>query len=361
MQDIQLSVKMLYRMFVVCTMLREVKLKNRGTAHNYPKMQLANMLVLEYWRTIDFYAIKMMYKNMSIMNEELGESTFSFLGRATLGDSHRSDFQHMRKLYSLIPIYRDVKEEIHSQTGRKDTHNYHHNIAENDEAVVLAGVFFKALVRGVRDDVYKCYDAFPAHHKNRALAAEHLTEEYVPLVYQPDHVAEILPKTFASIGASVSVNFLRNHSDLWPFDPEDVKQNDNSDSDDSSDYDQLWGAPFSGCRVGSYAVAHCDFPDIGFGLAVYCISSVPVYDKETQEYRFFMGKQLRCSLRNSDPRCVTDGIWADDSRRPTEKVHDWEVIDYFPTLSVNGKLPDCCVSVIHTHSKSHSLFGGADL
>ena len=87
--DLSFSVQMLYRLFVASSMLRQMKIKGKGTAHNYPKMILTQLLILEYWRKTGYYACDMMAANTSIVNEELGEATFSLLSRAVLGDSCR--------------------------------------------------------------------------------------------------------------------------------------------------------------------------------------------------------------------------------------------------------------------------------
>ena len=141
---------MLYRLFVASTMLRRMKIKGRGTAHNYPKMILTQLLILEYWRRTEYYAVHLMAINTSIVNEELGEATFSLLGRAVLGDSCRSDFQHMRRIFKLIPIYREIKDDLHDQQGKKNTINWHHRIGTDDEAVNSTQVFFNRLIRGVK-------------------------------------------------------------------------------------------------------------------------------------------------------------------------------------------------------------------
>ena len=131
--NLSFSVQMLYRLFVASTMLRQMKIKGRGTAHNYPKMILAQLLILEYWRQSDYYAVQLMMANTSIVNEELGEATFSLLARAVLGDSCRSDFQHMRKLFKLIPIYREIKDDLSDQQGKKNSINWHHRIHADDD------------------------------------------------------------------------------------------------------------------------------------------------------------------------------------------------------------------------------------
>ena len=101
--NIKLLVTSLYRLCLVCTMLRRVKVKGRGTAHNYPRIQLSYLLILEHWRVNNYVALKMIRSNSAIVNEELGEASFSLLGNVMLGDNLKSKFDHI--CHGCIPSY----------------------------------------------------------------------------------------------------------------------------------------------------------------------------------------------------------------------------------------------------------------
>jgi hypothetical protein len=92
-------------------MMRQMKIPRRGKAHDYPKMILAQLLILEYWKSINHVTVDLMKHNMSLVNEELGEISFGMLAQSVLGDSLRSDLEHMQKMFALLPIYRDVKRD----------------------------------------------------------------------------------------------------------------------------------------------------------------------------------------------------------------------------------------------------------
>ena len=64
-----------------------------------------------------------MKENMHMYNEELGEISFSVLARCVLGDNHKSDLQHMRSLYKLLPVYRDTKDQLLADTVSSDSIN----------------------------------------------------------------------------------------------------------------------------------------------------------------------------------------------------------------------------------------------
>ena len=190
---------MLYRLYTASSMLRQMKIKGRGTAHNYPKMQLTQLLILEYWRQSGYYANDMMAANTSIINEELGEATFSLLGRAVLGDTCRSDFQYMRGVYKLISTYREIKDDVSVQQGKKDTINWHHRIHGDDEAVLSTKVFFNRLIRGVQENWYKSYNGNPDCFTSHLKAQSNLTEEYLGIVYQPEQVRNTLQDVLVMI------------------------------------------------------------------------------------------------------------------------------------------------------------------
>ena len=365
--DLSFSVQMLYRLFVASSMLRQMKIKGKGTAHNYPKMILTQLLILEYWRKTGYYACDMMAANTSIVNEELGEATFSLLSRAVLGDSCRSDFQYMRGVYKLIPIYREVKDDVSDQQGKKNTINWHHRIADDDEAVTSTSVFFSRLIRGVHDNWYKSYNGLPDCFKSHAKAQDNLTTEFLGLVYQPQQIRDTLQSVLAAIKKSLRSKFLSKNPDVWPLQEvcgsdEDEDSLFEGDADPTStDDDQVWGAPWRDCQEGCYAVSRSQFVNRKLGIALYLIVSVDVDGKEDDdEFRSFQGKQLTCSIDNCIPECVREGTWQMRSRTGptnTEKVFDWEIITYFSHLNENNSFPDDVAECIEEHGNNERLFG----
>lgn len=366
LRDVSTSVGHLYMMCLACAMLRNVKVKGRGTAHNYPLMQLTNLLIIEHWRRRNYVGVSMMRDNMSIFNEELGEITFSMLARVVLGDSARSDFEHMRKMYSMVPLYREVKSSIMGDTGREDSINWRHDIKEQDENVLTVGMFFRQLIRGVVANTYRSYNGTKDCYKSLEKGLANLTTDYSAPVYQAD-VIHKFPDMFQCIRGAVRGDFLKPHVDLWP-EAEHALQDDlnNSmqslsfDEDGAADVDddQVYGAPWKGCRTGHFAVGTCDFPEDGLGIAVYHINSineVNVVDGEVE--RSFMGTQLQCSVPNTSPMCVY-ADWKKDRRHKQEMVRDWEILVYFQALlpPPSHRMPDDAVRAIEAHSRTVPVF-----
>jgi hypothetical protein len=365
--DLSFSVQMLYRLFVASSMLRQMKIKGKGTAHNYPKMQLTQLLIIEYWRKTGYYACDLMAANTSIVNEELGEATFSLLGRAVLGDSCRSDFQYMRGVYKLIPIYREVKDDLSEQQGKKNTINWHHCIDDDDEAVASTSVFFNRLIRGVRGNWYRSYNGLPECFMSHAKAQDNLTTEYLGLVYQPQLVQNTLQDVLVNIKRTLHCTFLSDHHDIWPLQEVDGSSEDEDcpfegDADCTvTDDDQVWGAPWRECKEGIYAVSRSEFPSKQLGISLYLVVSVDVDGKEEdEEYRSFQGRQLTCSIDNCTPECVRDGTWKmhrSTGLTQTETVFDWEVISYFSHLNRDNHIPHDICARIEEHGTRERLFG----
>ena len=121
--------------------------------------------------------------------------------------------------------------------------------------------------------------------------------------------------------------------------------------------DQLWGAPWRKCQVGWLAVASCDFPGSGLGIAVYHILAIqPDTSDDSDNYRCFTGRQYHCTVSNSHASCVVEGVWTKHRYQSSETVYDWEVVMYFPGLAPGNRLPADVVNHIQAHANTTTLF-----
>jgi hypothetical protein len=125
--------------------------------------------------------------------------------------------------------------------------------------------------------------------------------------------------------------------------------NDDGDDGDGGDVDvdQQWGAPWSQCSPGKLAVARCNFPGDGLGIAVYTVVSInPDEAVGDDTWRSFTGVQLDCSIKNTTRECLR-GRWRKGLAGVVhEKVWDWEVIAYMDNLRVTDQLPDTAIRLI---------------
>ena len=170
--------KCIYRLFIAGLMLRDIKVPNKGKFHNYPKVILVNLLILDYWRTQNHVVWKMMKSNLGILNEESGEQTFSLLGRSVLGDTILSQFDHMNKVYSLLPITRSIKGEIMEDQHSSTSISWRHTIHLDSDEVRATSIFFKTTIKEILANRFQSYDGSNDSYTSRISAARKLTNVY---------------------------------------------------------------------------------------------------------------------------------------------------------------------------------------
>ena len=376
LNDRKKSTMALYRLFLVSYMLKNVKFAGYGTPHDYPKMMLCHILIMSYWLSSELPVWNVMENNMCVFNEELGETYYSVLSRCVLGDNIKSDFDHMNKLFSLLPLYKNVKDDISSDTQNKAfSHTWHHNVQIQSEEVTATVFFFKRLINDVVDGKYRSYQFTDKYPSIGACIATRTTE-YVPLVYQTDLSVEVTTLA-AKIKKAISTDFMTPFVNDWPFKPIPVRDRgrresksvisegeDENESKNTDDYDEkhisdddvdVWKPLWSDCAVGRFAVLRCEMGTPSkFGV---CVVKVVQKDDEilNGEYpvRKLHGKEYLCTLSNIEPRCVRNGKWNWHSNRSTVEEYDnYNVLAYFDRLN-EGYLPlSVARSIEHTHATS---------
>jgi hypothetical protein len=85
----------------------------------YQGAMVMHLLILLYQRKHNLPTWQMYTMSASVFNEEVGEISLSVLGRVTLGDTLKSDFEYMSKMYSLQHQYRAVADDVRKDEGRK--------------------------------------------------------------------------------------------------------------------------------------------------------------------------------------------------------------------------------------------------
>ena len=92
----------------------------------YQGAMVMHLLILLYQRKHNLPTWQMYTMSASVFNEEVGEMSLSVLGRVTLGDTLKSDFEYMNKMYALQHQYRAVADDVRKDEGRK-VRGQHHN------------------------------------------------------------------------------------------------------------------------------------------------------------------------------------------------------------------------------------------
>ena len=374
------STMALYRLFLVSYMLRNIKIPGMGTPHDYPKMMLCQILMMVYWLSCGLPVWKVMEHNICVFNEEMGETYYSILARCVLGDNIKSDFDHMNKIFSLLPLYKNVKDDISNDVNNKAfSHTWHHNIPVDAEEVTATVFFFKRLINDVVDGKYRSY-AYSDKYPTIGTCIATRTTGYVPLVYRTDLSLEVT-QLATKIRTAISTDFMTPFVNDWPFNPipdggrmrresksaedDEEKKHDGGGMDDDdeneSDNDNNWveGPPWNECEVGKFAVIRCEIGTPSkFGI---CVVKVVQKDQEilTDVFpkRKLYGKEYLCTQSNIELRCVRGGKWNWHNTRSTIDEYDnFNVIMYFDRL-IDGALPLSVMQTIeHVHSTKRIFF-----
>lgn len=369
----------LYRLFLVSYMLKNARIANMGTPHDYPKLMLAHMLVMSYWSDNELPVWQLMENSMFLFNEEMGEAYYSILARCVLGDNIKSNFEHMNKIFTLLPLYKHVKDDISTDVRDKQfSLTWHHNIPTDADEVTATSFFFKRLINSIADGKYKSY-TFTTKYPSIGSCIETLTTQYVPLVYISDVSAAIDGMT-TKIQKALGTNFMSPHLPDWPFEPDhgsNDADNDGKQSNrntvvnegdemfsmdtkhDDSDFDDIcWGPPWTECSVGRFAVIRCEIgapPEFGI-----CVVKVTRKDEEnlsgSYPVRILEGKEYLCTVSNVQMRCVRNGRWNWHNVKSTTDVYDnSSVIAYFDRLN-DGALPSHVIQAVELSHAKKTIF-----
>ncbi len=142
----------------------------------YTGAMLMHMLILMYQRKNKLPMWKMYTISANVFNEEVGEMSLAVLGRVTLGDTLKSDFEYMNKMYSLQHQYRAVAEDTRKDAFRKKRNPHNHYMADKRvlaQAKVTA-FMLDAIVK-IEAGTYRVYTGKPDKdnpaYKGKAVAS----------------------------------------------------------------------------------------------------------------------------------------------------------------------------------------------
>ena len=235
-----ITVKALYRLFVVCCMLHNVKVPGTTrSAHHYPKIQLMHLLILKYWSEKRTCANQMMLNNTGIYNEEFGETTFSILSRCTLGDTILDDFEHMNKIYTLLPVLRDLKSEVMDDISNEQTLSWRHKINLDGEEVTNAKAIFPRMIRQIVRGTFRVYDETRIQYTTAATATATMVPSSTPAVYMSRiDLLSYVDSLYTKINDTTGTYFLFRYNNIWPEAKQDVQFNPDDDVEPNDDTDE---------------------------------------------------------------------------------------------------------------------------
>ena len=315
-----------------------------------------------------------MKENMHMYNEELGEISFSVLARCVLGDNHKSDLQHMRSLYKLLPVYRDTKDQLLADTVSSDSINYRHTIKPDDDSVRVVTLFFQRTIRQILSGEYRSYNGSSEAYKSAAKAVGCLTVECLPVVFRSD-ICTLVNSYFDQIDRSICTNFLYKDRDIWT-DADDSSADNNVDEErkapsfngqslfsdmereSMSDDELQWGADPDLCIVGNFAV-YKDRWDDGDGVAVgkiIRINNPRQYPDSHETWNNFDVKTRVCTTKQTDIECIRGSWHYNPQLSIVDNVVVYQVLAYCSKLDPSHKLPVSVMQMVTQYNQHKQLF-----
>ena len=157
---------------------------------------------------------------LSAYNEEAGELSFSVLGRACLGDTKRSDFDHLSKLYRLFNVYRSVEDEVGADVDSQRNMTSWRKIIKNDGPEVTATTeFVRAHLRQIRDGQLFGYNNTTKSFKDRAIAIQHMQRirhRELSLWMKKEDMSSHFDGHINKMEELLRTDWGSVHSDIWP-------------------------------------------------------------------------------------------------------------------------------------------------
>lgn len=236
---------------------------------SYGDAVLTSMMLLKYQRDRGLFAWKMFKRNLSVFNEESGESSFSVLGRCCLGDTTVNKFEHLNRMYQDIHASLHAAKYIKKDVGLGHwSSDGHIEVSKMSDDIDAAVSYIKSVIRSLSTNQHMMYDGKKDGYRNKTRAILHL----VPLDEKVVRIYDILkPKIKMEERLSKLTDrycgfWMHNFASVWPPGYDQV------DSDDliscsSASMTQSDGSDVRGGEYDGLVNSDDNVMDIGDGKA----------------------------------------------------------------------------------------------
>jgi hypothetical protein len=137
--------------------------------------------------------------------------------RCVVGDSRKDDFDHMNKIYSLLQLFRDIRNDVFDDHRMPTSLSWRHQIKVDGDEVQTSTVFFNRAIRQIVRGTFRSYDGTAASFKN-AVSGSARSDQYPTEVVHlsKNDMVEHLKETFALIETGMDCHFLAQCPEIWP-------------------------------------------------------------------------------------------------------------------------------------------------
>jgi hypothetical protein len=184
---------------------------------DYTRMLFLNLSLMRSHRHRQTLLWKMLKGNIGAFNEESGETSFSVLSRCTLGDTTKTKFEHLDKMYRLLGVHRQMNMDVEVDIPIANFHNGRYTFKENNPSVPAVNAFIHSRMRQIRNNVFSYYSGSRKSFQNHTTTArvDYLITTAFPVIYK-DSIAAELDSLSSWLRENMLVHFIEPFVEFWP-------------------------------------------------------------------------------------------------------------------------------------------------
>jgi hypothetical protein len=199
------------------TYLRMIKVMICLGSYTYTRAMIKNFQILMFQAKSKSEVHKMFTANVGMLSEESGENSFSLLSRSVLGDNHKSDFEHMNKLFALLPVYRnictDLSIDIHRPLAARGCFG---DISPEVRAVKTLVAHIKLIIHKASHNHVTHYDGLKKTYSNATNAMKgQKIPNTVDLLFKVN-IARKVQKHVDTCKGDLDTFWLTRYKEQWP-------------------------------------------------------------------------------------------------------------------------------------------------
>jgi hypothetical protein len=205
MNDCNQLLDMQWKTLKVCKLLKKTR---------YQRAIYINMQILRHHQLNDSFLWKMIQEHVTSFNEESGELSFSVLARCVIGDTVKSNHEHLSKIYSLLPIYKAINKDMRDDIKAPLIQRTLVGIKPNCPEIQATTAYFQSKIRELKMNYFMVYDGNKKSYKKRFRTMVRVTSNAAKSFWSEE------PTIITDLGEwgseNICTNFLAEFHDLWP-------------------------------------------------------------------------------------------------------------------------------------------------
>ena len=219
-------------------LFKMIKLTILTKSHMYAKNLLLHAHVLSFHDRKRTILHKLMDADLSSFNEEPGEIAFSILNRLVLGDSMKSKFEHVNKIYKLISTYRNINDILQTQLDN-NVRGGHVDIKLDSKECKLMKLYLFSKLQTASSGTFTLYNGTKRSYLNKFEGDRNQVLSRNAIQIYSDDVTDQVNLKWEQVNKEILGTFwLDQYSSIWPEGkasiPESVLRNNGLHVDETS-------------------------------------------------------------------------------------------------------------------------------